>query len=115
MDLYRIEEEDDIMNLGMMIQQHQRHTNSQLAREVLADFENLLPKFIKVFPRDYKRVLASMKDVETSKEAEEKAAQEAKEQEEEELMERDAFEDLKKLAAMSSNGKSNQVNCFLTY
>ncbi|PPD92206.1 hypothetical protein GOBAR_DD10881 [Gossypium barbadense] len=102
-DLDKIEEEEDIVTLKMMIQQHQRHTNSQLAREVLADFESLLPKFIKVFPRDYKRVLAKMKDQEAS----ERAAKEAEEQDEVELMEKDAFEELKKLAAASSNEKSS--------
>ncbi|KAH1075356.1 hypothetical protein J1N35_027684 [Gossypium stocksii] len=102
-DLDKIEEEEDIITLKMMIQQHQRHTNSQLAREVLADFESLLPKFIKVFPRDYKRVLAKMKDQEAS----ERAAKEAEEQDEVELMEKDAFEELKKLAAASSNEKSS--------
>ncbi|MBA0657303.1 hypothetical protein Goklo_009597 [Gossypium klotzschianum] len=102
-DLDKIEEEEDIVTLKMMIQQHQRHTNSQLAREVLADLESLLPKFIKVFPRDYKRVLAKMKDQEAS----ERAAKEAEEQDEVELMEKDAFEELKKLAAASSNEKSS--------
>nr|KJB46765.1 hypothetical protein B456_008G269600 [Gossypium raimondii] len=102
-DLDKIEEEEDIVTLKMMIQQHQRHTNSQLAREVLAAFESLLPKFIKVFPRDYKRVLAKMKDQEAS----ERAAKEAEEQDEVELMEKDAFEELKKLAAASSNEKSS--------
>ncbi|KAB2054543.1 hypothetical protein ES319_A12G262100v1 [Gossypium barbadense] len=102
-DLDKIEEEEDIVTLKMMIQQHQRHTNSQLASEVLADFESLLPKFIKVFPRDYKRVLAKMKDQKAS----ERAAKEAEEQDEVELMEKDAFEELKKLAAASSNEKSS--------
>ncbi|XVF12653.1 hypothetical protein REPUB_Repub08aG0137600 [Reevesia pubescens] len=107
-DLDKVEEEEDILTLKMMIQQHQRHTNSQLAREVLADFENLLPKFIKVFPRDYKRVLAKMKDEEASKEALECAAKETEDQDEAELMEKDAFEELKKLAAASLNEKSSQ-------
>ena len=97
------------MTLKMMIQQHQRHTNSQLAREVLADFDNLLPKFIKVYPRDYKRVLANMKEKSALKEAAELAAKEAAKNEAE-LREKDAFEELKKLAAASLNGKSNQVN-----
>ncbi|KAG8485891.1 hypothetical protein CXB51_019262 [Gossypium anomalum] len=74
-----------------------RHTNSQLAREVVADFENLLPKFIKVFPRDYKQA---------SKEALERAENEA----EVELVEKDAFEQLKKLAAASLNEKASQVS-----
>ncbi|XVE58387.1 hypothetical protein DITRI_Ditri04bG0165800 [Diplodiscus trichospermus] len=107
-DLDKVEEEEDIFTLRMMIQQHQRHTNSQLAREVLADFDNLLPKFIKVFPRDYKRVLAKMKDEEASKEAIEQVAKETEDQDEAELMEKDAFEELKKLAAASLNEKSSQ-------
>nr|GMC64767.1 glutamate synthase 1 [NADH], chloroplastic isoform X1 [Ipomoea batatas] len=108
-DLDRVEDGDDIMMLKMMIQQHQRNTNSSLAKEVLADFDNLLPKFIKVFPRDYKRVLASMKAAEASKKAVEIAAVESEEKEEAELKEKDAFEELKKLAAASSNGKASQV------
>ncbi|CAH9110211.1 unnamed protein product [Cuscuta europaea] len=107
-DLDRVEDEDDIMTLKMMIQQHQRNTNSKVAKEVLADFDNVLPKFIKVFPREYKRVLTSMKESEASKKAVECAANEAKEQDEEELREIDAFEELKKLAAASSNGKLDQ-------
>ncbi|KAI8008765.1 hypothetical protein LOK49_LG07G00220 [Camellia lanceoleosa] len=104
-DLDKVEEEEDIMTLRVMIQQHQRHTNSQLAREVLADFDNILPKFVKVFPRDYKRILASMKEEKIAKEAASRAANEADEQEEADLIKKDAFEELKKLAAMSSNGK----------
>ncbi|OMP12174.1 hypothetical protein COLO4_03428 [Corchorus olitorius] len=109
-DLDKVEEEEDIMNLKMMIQQHQRHTNSQLAREVLADFDNLLPKFIKVFPRDYKSILAKMKEEKASKESLERAAKEAEveEQDEVELKEKDAFEELKKLAAASMNQKSSE-------
>ncbi|XVF10044.1 hypothetical protein REPUB_Repub07fG0149900 [Reevesia pubescens] len=107
-DLDRVEEEEDILTLKMMIQQHQRHTNSQLAREVLADFDNLLPRFIKVIPRDYKRVLAKMRDVEASNEAFERAAKETEDQDESELMEKDAFEELKKMAAASLNEKSSQ-------
>ncbi|XP_039120689.1 LOW QUALITY PROTEIN: glutamate synthase 1 [NADH], chloroplastic [Dioscorea cayenensis subsp. rotundata] len=90
-DLDKVEEAEDIAMLKMMIQQHQRHTSSILAREVLANFENLLPKFVKVFPRDYKRILLKLK-------ADEQVAKEADEQEERELMEKDAFEELKKLA-----------------
>ncbi|KAH7855465.1 hypothetical protein Vadar_025161 [Vaccinium darrowii] len=96
-DLDKVEEEEeDIMTLRIMIQQHQRHTNSQLAREVLADFDNLLPKFVKVFPRDYKRVLASMKEKAIAKVIEAVHARQADEQEEIALEEKDAFEEIKK-------------------
>ncbi|CAA7030919.1 unnamed protein product [Microthlaspi erraticum] len=101
-DLDKVEDDDDKMTLKMMIQQHQRHTNSQLAQEVLADFENLLPKFIKVFPRDYKRVLSAMKHEEVSKQAIERASEDADEAEEKELEEKDAFAELKNMAATSS-------------
>uniref|UniRef100_J3M9K5 glutamate synthase (NADH) n=1 Tax=Oryza brachyantha TaxID=4533 RepID=J3M9K5_ORYBR len=69
-DLYDVVEEDDIITLRMMIQQHRLHTKSDLARYMLSNFDNLLPKFVKVFPRDYKRVLDKLKA--------EKAAEEAK-------------------------------------
>lgn len=108
-DLDPVIEVDDILTLQMMIQQHQRHTSSKLAKQVLADFDSLLPKFIKVFPRDYKRVLASKKTEEISKAASEKAARYADVQEEAELMDKDAFEELKKLAAASVSEKSSQV------
>ncbi|KAK9178969.1 hypothetical protein WN943_028163 [Citrus x changshan-huyou] len=106
-DLDKVEEEEDIITLRMMIQQHQRYTNSQLAKEVLADFENLLPKFIKVFPRDYKRVLASMK-VAAAQGAVEDAVKDAEEPDEADFKEKDAFEELKKMAIASLNEKSNQ-------
>ncbi|GJN18064.1 hypothetical protein PR202_gb05182 [Eleusine coracana subsp. coracana] len=70
-DLYDVEEEDDIITLKMMIEQHRRNTESVVAKTILSDFDNLLPKFVKVFPRDYKRVLESMK-------AEKAAAKQAK-------------------------------------
>ncbi|XP_011076008.1 glutamate synthase 1 [NADH], chloroplastic isoform X1 [Sesamum indicum] len=108
-DLDPVEDDDDILTLRMMIQQHQRHTGSQLAKDVLAEFDSLLPKFIKVFPRDYKRILASKKAEEISKVAAENAAKEDEVQEEAELMEKDAFEELKKLAATSANAKPSQV------
>lgn len=118
-DLDKVEDEDDIMTLRMMIQQHQRHTNSQLAKEVLADFDNLLPKFIKVFPRDYKKILASRKQEDAAKKAADRAAKEAEEKEEAELIEKDAFEELKKLADASTNEKVREVRtaspCFYNF
>lgn len=107
-DLDKVEEEDS-MTLKMMIQQHQRHTKSLLASEVLANFENLLPKFIKVIPREYKRVLANIRE-DASKQAVDHAAEEAQQLDEEvEIKEKDAFEELKNMASASLNGTPNQV------
>lgn len=100
-DLDKVQDEEDIMTLRTMVQQHQRNTQSQLAKEVLARFDELVPKFLKVFPRDYKQVLLNLK----------KKAQE----EEAELSKKDAFEELKKLASKTvisgssaSNGAARQ-------
>ncbi|XP_027338978.1 glutamate synthase [NADH], amyloplastic isoform X1 [Abrus precatorius] len=109
-DLDKVEEEEDIITLTMLIQQHQRHTNSVVSKEVLDNFESLLPKFIKVFPREYKRALASMKSAETSKDAAVHAAKDAEEQDDEaQAVEKDAFEELKKLATTSLNEKPSQA------
>lgn len=111
-DLDKVEEDEDIMTLRVMIQQHQRHTNSKLAQEVLADLDNLLPKFMKVFPRDYKRVLASMKAESASKEAAGNGPEDAKDaddQDEVEVVEKDAFEELKKMAAATSTQQADKI------
>ncbi|KAJ2882463.1 glutamate synthase [NADH] [Coemansia aciculifera] len=44
--------------LKRTIQRHADLTGSKHARSVVDRFSELLPKFVKVFPRDYKRVLA---------------------------------------------------------
>jgi glutamate synthase (NADPH/NADH) large chain len=48
---------DDAQVLNDMITRHYAYTGSTVARFVLDDFENQLKNFIKVFPKDYKKVL----------------------------------------------------------
>jgi glutamate synthase (NADPH) large chain len=43
--------------LKTMIENHFSYTQSTVAKFILDDFENQLKNFIKVFPRDYKKVL----------------------------------------------------------
>lgn len=50
-------DQSDADTLHKLITQHARYTNSSVARFVLDDFETQLKNFIKVFPRDYKKVL----------------------------------------------------------
>jgi glutamate synthase domain-containing protein 3 len=40
-----------------MVQEHLEATGSELAKGVLADFENAVSKFVKVMPTDYKKIL----------------------------------------------------------
>lgn len=106
-DLDPVEEDEDVLTLRSLIQQHQRLTKSQLAGEVLANFETLIPKFIKVYPRDFKRVQNELKA---------KAAEaERLKKEEEELSKKDAFAELQALAekANSSNGSPVKVCVFV--
>jgi glutamate synthase (NADPH/NADH) large chain len=51
-------DETDSIQLKALIQQHFNYTNSSVAAFILKDFENQLAHFIKVFPTDYKKVLA---------------------------------------------------------
>jgi len=48
---------DDVDELKTMIGNHFNNTESTVAKFILDDFENQLKNFVKVFPRDYKKVL----------------------------------------------------------
>ena len=47
----------EIVELRALIQKHAELTNSDLAWRTLIRWEELLPKFVKVMPKDYKRML----------------------------------------------------------
>jgi glutamate synthase (NADPH/NADH) large chain len=51
--------DQDTQLLKQLIQNHFNNTESAVAKFILADFDNQLKHFIKVFPRDYKKVLLS--------------------------------------------------------
>lgn len=50
-------EDQDTEELRKLIENHLHYTGSSVARFLLDDFENQLKYFVKVFPRDYKKVL----------------------------------------------------------
>ncbi|WP_121354554.1 glutamate synthase large subunit [Flavisolibacter nicotianae] len=52
---------EDAGELRQMIEAHFTYTHSTVARFVLNDFENQLKNFVKVFPKDYKKVLQAKK------------------------------------------------------
>ena len=52
---------EDIAELRRMIEAHLRHTGSAVAERLLSDWRRSLKAFVKVMPRDYKRVLAQRK------------------------------------------------------
>jgi len=55
--LEALEDPEEIRELHDMIQQHANYTGSEKAQTVLANWEATVPQFVKVMPRDYKRVL----------------------------------------------------------
>ena len=52
---------EDLPELQKMIQAHYDKTGSTVAKFILSDLDNQLNHFIKVFPRDYKKVLQTSK------------------------------------------------------
>jgi glutamate synthase (NADPH/NADH) large chain len=50
---------EDQLLLKPLLQQHFAHTNSSVAKFILSDFDSELKRFVKVFPKDYKRALAA--------------------------------------------------------
>jgi glutamate synthase (ferredoxin) len=57
---------EDIETIYQMIQKHADYTKSQKDSKVLANWEAIVPKFVKVMPKDYKRVLACIKRAQES-------------------------------------------------
>jgi len=47
-----------------MLEEHVRCTGSKVASFIVADLDNQLRNFVKVFPKDYKKVLLGKKVVE---------------------------------------------------
>jgi glutamate synthase (ferredoxin) len=52
---------EDMDELLAMIQRHVHYTGSERAKVILAAWKDYAPKFVKVMPRDYKRMLACLK------------------------------------------------------
>ena len=50
-------ERNEAKELKQLIKNHLKYTQSELAYRILDDWENYLPKFVKVMPTDYKKAL----------------------------------------------------------
>jgi glutamate synthase domain-containing protein 3 len=57
----RLEDPEEIARVRGMIERHAALTGSARARYVLENWERLLPRFVAVVPKDFKRALASLK------------------------------------------------------
>lgn len=60
-ELLPVEDKADIMELQNMISGHLTHTRSRLAAKILTNWDEYLPRFIKVIPFEYKKILEEEK------------------------------------------------------
>ena len=52
-----LEDDSDLLRVRTLIQRHAELTGSRRAEMILAHWTEMLPRFVKVFPHEYKRVL----------------------------------------------------------
>jgi len=57
-------EKYDVLELKEMIAEHVKYTNSAKGKEILDDFKTYLPKFKKIIPHDYRRMLQTIVQME---------------------------------------------------
>lgn len=62
--LEAVEIAEDVLELKTMIENHVKYTDSAIGKAVINEFESYKAKFVKVMPRDYKRMLEVIKKVE---------------------------------------------------
>jgi glutamate synthase (ferredoxin) len=61
-ELEKLSDTDEIEELWKLIQRHQTYTKSERAGKILADWDNMINRFVKVIPKDYKRMLQKLKE-----------------------------------------------------
>lgn len=60
-DLDTLSEQEDIAMLKNLLEKHLKYTGSSVAQKILKNFEAELASFVKVMPKDYKRVLVEVR------------------------------------------------------
>jgi glutamate synthase (ferredoxin) len=63
--LYKLDDEEEIEVVHSMIKKHAVYTKSDRAWKVLALWDEMVPKFVKVYPNDYRRVIETQKRFKT--------------------------------------------------
>lgn len=59
-----VSEKYDVLELKAMIKEHVERTNSERGKEILENFMEYLPKFKKIIPHDYRRMLLTIVQME---------------------------------------------------
>jgi glutamate synthase (NADPH/NADH) large chain len=56
---WHLKQSDEALARGL-IEKHARYTNSQRAKDILQDWSQYRERFVKVFPREYRRALGEL-------------------------------------------------------
>jgi glutamate synthase (ferredoxin) len=84
--LYPLDDDDEIELVRDMIRKHAEYTFSTRARQVLDDWDCMVPRFVKVYPNDYRRAIETQKRFKTSGLSDEEAVMAAFEENAHDLM-----------------------------
>ncbi len=76
-NIERISSKYDVNELKGMIEEHVACTNSEIGKEILERFKEYLPKFKKIIPVDYERMLTTILQLEEQGMSSEQAKTEA--------------------------------------
>ena len=76
-NIERVTDKYDVQELKSMIQEHVSYTNSEIGKEILDNFKDYLPKFKKIIPEDYEKMMAAIIQMEEKGLSREKAKIEA--------------------------------------
>jgi glutamate synthase (ferredoxin) len=71
--LFPLDDPEEIEIVRGLIHKHAEHTKSERSWKVLALWEEMQPKFVKVYPNDYRRVIETQKRFKASGLSEEEA------------------------------------------
>ena len=55
-ELFPVENDEDVAELRQLIERHFRYTSSYIARHIMRDWNYCLTQFVKVYPTDYRKV-----------------------------------------------------------
>jgi len=64
--LEKLEDPQEVNDVRALIERHVRYTGSDRGRYILELWEDMVPKFVKVMPKDYQRVLLALKKANAS-------------------------------------------------
>src|SRR5262249_21001180 len=59
--LFKLDDAEEIALVQNMVRKHAEYTKSEKAWKVLALWDEMVPKFVKVYPNDYRRVIETQK------------------------------------------------------